>query len=189
MRLRVSAALVAVLVGAMGTLGAAPAPAQRASSGCAGGDLIPTPGNTATIRAAALCLIDQVRTAHHLRPLRANRELQTVAAAEAGDMLRGNYFADNSPHGQTLAAHMAASHYLLRVATSSTAQNIGWGTLTNATPARMVEAWMRSPPHRRIILTGEYRDAGVGVIPAVPAAVGGGLGGATWTVDFGVRRP
>ena len=43
---------------------------------CAHANLRPTPTNTATIDAATLCLIDQVRDTNHLRPLRTNHELQ-----------------------------------------------------------------------------------------------------------------
>jgi hypothetical protein len=46
---------------------------------------------------------------------------------------------------------------------------------------------MRSPPHREIILTAAFRDAGIGVAPAVPAVIGGGTGGATYAVEFGAR--
>jgi hypothetical protein len=38
-----------------------------------------------------------------------------------------------------------------------------------------------------VILTAGYRDAGVGVVPAVPSVVGGGSRGATFAVEFGTR--
>jgi uncharacterized protein YkwD len=67
------------------------------------------------------------------------------------------------------------------------AQNIGWGTAGLATPAAMVRGWMLSPPHRRIMLTGAYRDIGVGVAPAAPASLTQGAPGATYTVEFATR--
>jgi uncharacterized protein YkwD len=187
MRLSFRAGLVAVLLMSAWVLGASSALARKRPRTCVGANLLPTSANTATVSAATLCLIDQVRASHRLRPLRANRELQWVAAAQAHNMVRGDYFADNPPSGLSLAARIVASRYLAHAATFSTAQNIGWGTITDATPARMLEAWMLSPPHRQVILTGAFRDAGVGVVPAVPSVVGGGLGGATWAVEFGIR--
>ena len=187
MRLSVSAALVAALLMSAGAPGASAKPARRALEPCVGANLLPTSANAATVSAATLCLIDRVRAAYHLRALRPNRELQAVAAAQTYSMVRGNYFADNPPSGQTLAARIAASRYLAHAASFFTAQNIGWGTVEDASPARMIEAWMGSPPHRRVILTGAFRDAGVGVAPYVPSVVGDGLGGATWTVEFGAR--
>jgi hypothetical protein len=38
-----------------------------------------------------------------------------------------------------------------------------------------------------VILTGEFRDAGVGVSPAVPPVLGHGARGATYAVEFAVR--
>jgi uncharacterized protein YkwD len=187
MRLSVSAALVAALLMSAGAPGASAAPAGRVPETCVGANLLPTSANAATVSAATLCLIDRVRAAHHLRALRPNRELQAVAAAQTYSMVRRNYFADNPPTGQTLAARIAASRYLVHAGRFFTAQNIGWGTVGDASAARMLEAWMLSPPHRRVILTGAFRDAGVGVAPYVPSVVGGGRGGATWTVEFGTR--
>ncbi len=46
---------------------------------------------------------------------------------------------------------------------------------------------MHSPPHREVILTGEFRDVGVGVSPAVPPVLGHGARGATYAVEFAVR--
>ena len=66
-------------------------------------------------------------------------------------------------------------------------QNLAWGTGPDATPERIVAAWMASPPHREIMLAGEYRDAGVAAIPAVPAVVGVRQPGATYAIEFGVR--
>jgi hypothetical protein len=47
---------------------------------------------------------------------------------------------------------------------------------------------MASPPHRAIILTGYYRDAGVAVEPALPGVLRVGRSGATYAMEFGVRR-
>jgi hypothetical protein len=51
----------------------------------------------------------------------------------------------------------------------------------------MVAAWMHSPPHRAIILTGTFNDAGVGVTPIVPSDLGVGEGGATYAIEFAAR--
>ena len=187
MRLSVSAALVAALLMSAGAPGASSATGRRVPEPCVGANLLPTSANAATVSAATLCLIDRVRAAHHLPALRPNRDLEAVAAAQTYSMLRGNYFADNPPSGQTLAVRIAASRYLAHTAGFFTAQNIGWGTIEDASPARMLEAWMVSPPHRRVILTGAFRDVGVGVAPHVPSVVGGGQEGATFTVEFGAR--
>jgi uncharacterized protein YkwD len=49
-----------------------------------------------------------------------------------------------------------------------------------------MRAWMNSTPHRANILTGSFREVGLGIVPGVPgrSLVGGG----TYTTDFGLRR-
>jgi uncharacterized protein YkwD len=130
-----------------------------------------------------------VRASHHLAPLRQNRELGAVAASQVGAMVRWNYFADVSPSGQTPLSLVVVTHYPAHSAGISIAQNIAWGTGEDTTPARIVAAWMQSPSHRKIILDGEYRDAGVAAMAAVPNVVGAGQAGATYAMEFGARQP
>lgn len=164
------------------------APAKaKARSSCAYANLRPTAADTALVDAATLCLIDQLRAAHRLRTLRANRELQAVAGKQATGMVRHDYFGDDSPTGQTPARLIEALPYGAHASRLATAQNLGWGTRSAATPAGVVTAWMLSPAHREVILTAAFRDVGVGVSPAVPAIVGHGQQGATYAVEFAAR--
>jgi uncharacterized protein YkwD len=151
---------------------------------CAGSNLVPTATNGKAIDAATLCLINNLRAAFSLGPVRANLELQSVAVAQVEDMVGWNYFADDRPPAQTPASLIASTRYTARTANISTGQNIGWGTGPYATPAQMVAAWMASPPHREIILIEEYTAAGVGVAPAVPSVLEQSLPGATYAVEF-----
>jgi uncharacterized protein YkwD len=159
----------------------------KARPSCAYANLRPTAANTALVDSATLCLIDQVRAAYRLQPLRSNRELRVVARKQTLGMVHDDYFGDNGPSGQTSGALIAALPYGARASSLATAQNLGWGTRSAATPARIVAAWMRSPPHREVILTGVFRDAGAGVAPAVPSILGHGAGGATYAVEFAAR--
>ena len=166
--------------------GSLPTPASRAERrarrrrrprSCAYANLRPTATDTALVDTATLCLIDQLRAAYRLRPLRANRELQAVAGEQATRMVRDDYFGDDSPSGQTPGTLIAALPYGAHASSLATAQNLGWGTRSAATPAGMVTAWMHSPPHREVILTGAFREVGVGVSPAVPSILGHGAAG------------
>ncbi|HEY3960256.1 MAG TPA: CAP domain-containing protein [Solirubrobacteraceae bacterium] len=151
---------------------------------CAGSNLIPTTTDAEAIDAATLCLINNLRAAYSLGAVRVNRELQDVATTQVDDMVGWNYFADDRPPAQTPASLIASTRYTARTANISTGQNIGWGTGPYATPAQMVAAWMASPPHREIILIGEYTAAGVGVAPAVPSVLEQALPGATYAIEF-----
>jgi uncharacterized protein YkwD len=119
--------------------------------------------------------------------LRLNRALQAVATGQAADMVRGHYFGDDSLSGRTPLARILASRYPTQAPSPHilTAQNIAWGTGSKATPAGIVRGWMESPPHRRIILTGSYRDAGVGVASSVPSVLHRWSLGGTYVVEFG----
>jgi uncharacterized protein YkwD len=159
----------------------------KARPSCAYANLRPTAVDTASVDRATLCLIDQLRAAYRLRPLRSNRELQAIAGEQATGMVRDDYFGDDSPSGQTPATLIAALPYGAHVSSLATAQDLGWGTRSAATPAGIVTAWMHSPPHREVILTGAFRDIGIGVSPAVPSILGHGARGATYAVEFAAR--
>jgi uncharacterized protein YkwD len=155
---------------------------------CRDSKLRPTRANMSRVAASTLCLIERERKAYHLGLLRPNRSLQRIAASQAKEMVIGDYFGDNSLAGGTPWQRITTSPYASGARRLAAAQNIGWGTAKLATPAAMVNGWMLSPPHREIMLTGSYRDVGVGVVPAAPASLTGGLPGATYTVEFAARR-
>ncbi len=174
----------AILLGS----GALPGSAAAAGGGCAGAGLIPTAANTATVRAATLCLINAVRARVHVRSLRVNASLQAVAASEVQGMIRHDYFADVAPSGETPGALIHATGYAAR-GNLFTGEDIGLGTGSAATPAVIVRAWLNSPEHRAIMLDGRYRDIGVGVVAAVPAFMGRRARGATYAIELGARLP
>jgi len=163
--------------------------ASSSAMTCAGEDSSPNGGNAALIDAATRCLMNEIRSAHHIAPLHFNASLRRIASGQASDMVRGHYFGDQSISGQTPLARIMASSYVAHQARLRlhAAQNIGWGTGHTATPAGIVKAWMESPPHRAIILTGAYRDAGVGVAPSVPSGFSGQWHGGTYAAEFGTR--
>lgn len=188
-----AATLMALIFGTTLELCAPTASAASASAAtggsCRNTHLRPTSSDLTAVETATVCLIDRERRVNHLPPLRSNSSLQAVAVSQSWEMVAGDYFGDDSRSGQTPLQRIAATRYLGRAAQLATAQNIGWGTRAYATPAGVVQAWMDSPPHRQIILTGTYRDIGVGVAPAAPATLAQGQPGATYTVEFGVRLP
>lgn len=185
------AALLVVLL-ALGSPSSSAASTPRASasaSACPGAGITPNRRNAALVDAATLCLMNQLRAARSLRPLRFNGALAQIASGQARDMVRGHYFADQSLTGQSPLARVMSSGYVahLTEARLLTAQNIGFGTGPNATPAGIVAAWMQSAPHRRIMLTAAYRDVGVGAVASVPSGIVSRWLGGTYAVEFGTR--
>jgi uncharacterized protein YkwD len=186
-RRALGASLATVLLACAGALGTVASAGAAASVTCAGANLHPSAANVLQADAATLCLVNQVRLTRGLRPLRANRELGRVARSQVTSMVSHDYFADVRPTGQTPLSLVAVTRYPAHSAEFSIGQNIAWGTEGFTTPAHIVAAWMASTPHREIMLSNIYRNAGVAVMPAVPTMLASSGTGATYAIEFGVR--
>ena len=155
------------------------------SASCDDTHLVPTRSNSARIEAATLCLVNVQRARHGERALRPNADLARSAAAHSEDMVARNYFDHTSPGGETVLDRIKASTYLPPRAGYTLGENIALGTMQLATPAAIVESWMKSPGHRANILDAEFRDSGLGVVARAPERYGRGQRGATYTQQFG----
>jgi uncharacterized protein YkwD len=162
-----------VAVPALALAVAAPATADAAI--CRGASSSPQRLGESGVRHATLCLLNQQRRAHRLRPLRADSGLAKAALGHSKDMVAHRYFAHESRTGAAFTARMPRSRFHIL------GENIGWGSGRFATPRAMVQAWMHSAGHRANILQRRYRAIGIGV--AFGAPVGGS--GATYSTDFG----
>jgi uncharacterized protein YkwD len=152
---------------------------------CANTHVVPTHSNLRVVDAALLCLHNQIRASHGLPHLTINPKLGKAAAGHSSNMVRLRYFDHTDPNGRTFVQRVLREGYVARNQGWSLGENIAWGTGSLATPAAIMKAWMQSPGHRANILRGAYREIGIGVKLGVPTAAGGG---ATVTVDFGVRH-
>jgi len=153
---------------------------------CAGTDVAPDAGNLATVRAAVLCLHNRDRAARGLPPLKENAKLRRAAEGHAENMVSRSFFSHDSPDGADMADRILATGYA-RGAGWSLGENIAWGSAELATAAEIHRAWMHSPGHKANILRRQFREIGIGIALGAPVATGG-LDGATYTADFGVRR-
>ena len=157
----------------------------RAVQQCPDADLEPTSANLARIRAAVLCLHNQIRAEHHLPRLREHRRLRKAALGHSRDMVRAQYFEHTSPTGRTMVDRILAARCVREDQGWALGENLEWGTGSLASPRGAMDASLRSPGHRANILRRSFRELGVGVVIGVPVS---DAVGATYTVDFGVRR-
>jgi uncharacterized protein YkwD len=102
---------------------------------------------------------NQQRAADHEADLALNQQLANAAQAKANDMAAKDYWAHNSPDGQTPWSFIAAAGYHYEAA----GENLAYG-FENA--GDVVTAWMNSPTHRANVLGGNYKDVGFGVAQA-----------------------
>jgi uncharacterized protein YkwD len=160
-------------------------PTARPAQQCADADLQPAADNLGRVRAAILCLHNQVRARKGLPALKENARLRRAALGHSRTMVANDFFEHTTPAGVTMTDRILRSGYVSRNQAWSLGENLSWGTGEYATPRGAIDAWLDSPGHRANLLKRSYRELGVGVVLGNPSTGGEG---ATYTVDFGVRR-
>ncbi len=168
-----------LLLLAMVAAGADPA---SAATVCASTDGPTAGASTTSLAGAALCLVNQERTALGLPALKANRRLTIAAATHARDMNANAYFSHDSSNGTSFVQRIRRTGYMSTRALPTLGEDLAWGSGDYATPSSIVESWMESPPHRANILNRRFREAGMGVAFGDPGA---GEDGVTYALDFG----
>ena len=158
----------------------------QAAQECANADLEATKDNLPEIRAAILCLHNQIRAENDLPALRENRRLRKAALGHSRHMVKSTYFEHTTPEGVTMVDRILRAKYVREDEGWVLGENLAWGTGSFGTPRGALDRWMASPGHRANILKRSFREMGVGVVLGVP--VPDLVGGATYSVDFGVRR-
>lgn len=132
--------------------------------------------------AKVIALVNAQRTKRGLRPVQVRYDLTRAARAHSGEMARRNILTHSCANGDSLATRLRRYGYTTSGCSYwRVGENIAWGTQGSlrATPSAIVAAWMKSSSHRRVILTGTFRDVGVGIKAA---------DGRRWfTLDMGRR--
>lgn len=183
---RLLAALCAVLCALLALPAVGSGARKSKATACENTDLVPDAGNVATVRAAVLCLHNRERSARGLPALRENAKLREAAEGHSESMVADTFFSHDSPDGADMADRILGTGYA-RGQGWSLGENIAWGTGDLATAAEIHRAWMRSAGHKANILRRQFREIGIGIALGAPVDTGG-LVGATYTADFGVRR-
>jgi len=138
-------------------------------------------------RSAVLCLINRRRSNHGVSRLKRHKKLQKAAQRHTERMEGGNCLAHQCYGEASLEGRLADVGYFTDGLSSwAFAENVAWGLKRRGTPRAIVNGWMKSPPHRATMLSGVFRDIGVGFADGTPSDAHGN--GGVYTVDFGVRR-
>jgi uncharacterized protein YkwD len=169
---------------------AAPAEASRGIDEC--DDALQIPQSNAELTDAAasvICLVNVERTTRGIEPLRRDADLSQAARRHALDMTRRGYFAHVGPSGERLGDRLRDAGYGGPGDGWRAGEDLGWGTGPRATPNALVDAWLASDPHRRILLSRAYEEIGVGVAAGAPKPGTTELPGATYAMDLATIRP
>jgi uncharacterized protein YkwD len=185
-RPRLHAAVITLLAFA---LLAAPAAASRGVYRCSGSlDIPQTSEQTAGAASSVACLVNVERTSRGIPALTRDADLAQAARGHAADMAQHRYFAHVSPARQGLSDRLRKAGYGNPGDGWRAGEALGWGTGERATPNALVDAWLNSPPHRRILLAPGYKELGVGVAQGAPNATTSGVLAATYAMDLGAIR-
>jgi uncharacterized protein YkwD len=167
----------------------APADASRGVYQCNGSLEIPSASQQlATASSAIVCLVNIERAARGIEPLRRDADLARAARGHATDMAQRKYFSHVSTNGDGLSDRLEAAGYGNPGDGWRAGEDLGWGTRERATPNALVDAWLNSDRHRRVMLSSSYAEIGVGVAAGAPKTTDAGLPGATYAMDLGTIR-
>jgi uncharacterized protein YkwD len=122
-----------------------------------------------------LVLLNQIRQQHGLSALSASAPLRSAARAHSADMLERGYF-DHDSRGETWEERIA--RYLK---SPLIGENIAMVQGPNGSASGIVGQWMRSGPHRAIILNAGLHRVGLGLALGV---FNGTPGAVMATADF-----
>ena len=112
-----------------------------------------------------------------VRPVPWSATLAGTANQHSADMATTDYFAHNAPSGESPFDRIRSSGYDYRAAGENIAAGLGLSQ-----PAAVVRAWLKSPGHCRNIMSGKFKELGVGRVE------GPGQWGVYWTQNFGTRQ-
>jgi uncharacterized protein YkwD len=175
---------VCALVTASAFLVAPQAANASAADQCPGALDAPTDATAADAADTVTCLVNAERSKRGLRPVTRDADLGQAARKHARDMVRRGYFSHVSLGGSTLGDRLRSAGYANGQGWRA-GEALGWGTGSLATANALVDEWLDSPPHRRILLDAGYRELGVGIASGEPRDDQSSLPGATYALDFG----
>ncbi|CUH64121.1 Cysteine-rich secretory protein family protein [Thalassovita gelatinovora] len=104
---------------------------------------------------SAVALLNAERARRGLPPLHADSKLNKAANGHAQDMANRGYFNHRSQDGRSFSDRIKATGYCR----AAMAENIALG---QQTIAKVISAWMESPPHRKNMLNRRYSRFGIG---------------------------
>lgn len=106
-----------------------------------------------TSESSLLARMNAVRVAHHLRPLVAERHLDSAARFHSREMLQTGVFSHGSFETRLGRFDVHAS---------VAGENLAWGVGPSGTAAGVVAMWLASPAHRANLLSPSYTRVGIG---------------------------
>jgi len=138
-------------------------------------------GNAANGKAigSMLCFTNYARAKKGLKKYRSVGKLKFAARKKAADILRCDEFSHE-------ACRREFTYWMERSGYSGCrlGENIAFGTGGLGSSRKIFKAWMKSPGHRRNILSRDFRDIGIGLRTGHMEGISGAH---IWVQNFGTR--
>ena len=132
--------------------------------------------------------INSFRARHGLAPLRVSRPLSVAADGHSRSMAARGFFEHESADGTAFWKRIERYYGSRGFRYWAVGENLAWQSPV-MDPEDAVDMWIKSPPHRRVMLTAKWREVGLAAVRAQAApGVYDGLPVTIVTADFGVRR-
>jgi len=132
--------------------------------------------------------INRTRKQYGLRSLRLVPGLMRSAGSHSLQMAVKGYFAHSSPNGASFFTRVKSFYGGGRPSYFSAGENLLW-TDPRVTANEVVELWLTSPEHRRVLLSRLWTVLGVGVVNSAHGpGVFRGQPVTLVTADFAVKR-
>jgi uncharacterized protein YkwD len=96
-------------------------------------------------------------------------------------MVRRRYFSHDTKGGRSWDARIRRTGYGRGARSWRVGETLTWAGGSYTSALSRLAAWLRSPSHRKVLLTRQFRDVGFGIVLRTPK----GGRGATVTADFG----
>jgi uncharacterized protein YkwD len=151
---------------------------------CQNTDVLPTAENIELVRAAILCLHNQIRAQNKLPLLKDNAKLRKAASGHSNAMVSQGFFDHTDPDGDSFVDRIIGAGYAKRNDGWTLGENLAWGTGDLSSATGVMNAWLNSAGHKANILKKAYEEVGIGIKLGVPSDSGVG---ATITADFGTK--
>lgn len=176
-------ATAAVAAGAFAAVAqAGPAASLLAPAGACGPAADRLDLDAATAERAMLCLTNYARRHAGRKPLKLNALLDGAGQAKlAADVSCGDF--SHTPCGTPFQSVFGS--YLAGASSYTIGENIAWSTGPYGTPRQTMNTWLHSPEHLQNILTGGFRDLGIGYL--AEQSFQGMTGATLWSQEFGGR--
>src|SRR5262249_13969072 len=130
---------------------------------------------------AVLAAINAVRADHGLAPVRSEGRLGRAARAHSRDMLTRDYFLHESRPAGDSSDERILGFLGPRPRPEGLGEILYWGTGSAGDVDAAIQGWLDSPPHRAVLLNGDYTRVGIGL---GHGRFSGARGATVYTVDF-----